>query len=649
MLLSDVSQSLHEDIQYPDIGWQVVMLTEVVRSSKRIIAAASQFQLTGPEDEGQPQGCSRCAHKSDGPPLKSFLFDVPPETGRYDAYALHAVRAVRQIVDDFEDLCLHDRLAVICPDRAFVEQLHPILDQKLASEFSTRRFKLVTAAEAAAACVSKNGSEEGSSPEWIVVDEIEQMDGLERLICLCTGLDAVIDDQNPDTLETRSLLYRAMTRAHMMVVVVNEFLAGGWFEFLTQVRLRSDAKFDADQVQQEARTADETIRKAKQQLQAYEASAEAFLSDPAQSNLSGDAKSFMFRYIVDRLQGGLAIEQATEQAELQWDREVIANDELARWPDADATQRRFLRKAILTELERDGELSAAVQSAERQWQRRVTVPTLVKAACTRGGIHKTAHHAAIAESANDDLGDAAANEETIQHSIAAAIQDWLGLGRALDEACLAQGVLLSDVSEDDRCTMMSDIKRLVAQAGTTPPAAAIQRVKEWVGLELLKRRTHSINLGPGALQSMVATVSEAIGSGIPSAIAVENALEEWQRVETAVRDEARKRNISKADQDGFQFLPKLLARCRTQKAGLDKLVIETLGAWQEQQSLMKRQQKKEQSIWDASHNVIGTQQMASPKQEAEQEDVEELRRFVVETFGADCWDPTGHEGGLRIA
>ena len=106
------------------------------------------------------------------------------------------MRAVRQIADDFEGLSLHDRLAIICPDRAFVENLRPALAQRLASEFSTRRFKLVTAAEAAAACGPNDGLIEDGSSEWLIVDEIEQMDGLERLICLCAGLDAIIDDQD---------------------------------------------------------------------------------------------------------------------------------------------------------------------------------------------------------------------------------------------------------------------------------------------------------------------------------------------------------------------------------------------------------------------------------------------------------------------
>ena len=69
--------------------------------------------------------------------------------------------------------------------------------------------------------------------DWVVVDEVRQMDGLERLIVIAVGLDAPVaaaagDGADGAALETRSALYRAVTRAQLMVLVVNEFLPGGW-------------------------------------------------------------------------------------------------------------------------------------------------------------------------------------------------------------------------------------------------------------------------------------------------------------------------------------------------------------------------------------------------------------------------------------
>ena len=75
MLLSDISQSLREDIQYPDIGLHVVTLTEVVRS-----ASASSLRLCSFSDgrrERTPGArLEPLRSKSEGPPLKSFLFDI---------------------------------------------------------------------------------------------------------------------------------------------------------------------------------------------------------------------------------------------------------------------------------------------------------------------------------------------------------------------------------------------------------------------------------------------------------------------------------------------------------------------------------------------------------------------------------------------
>ena len=55
--------------------------------------------------------------------------------------------------------------------------------------------------------------------------------------------DQVID-RGAGVLETRSRLYRAMTRAQLAVAVVNEALPGGWLEFLGHVELDAGRGFD---------------------------------------------------------------------------------------------------------------------------------------------------------------------------------------------------------------------------------------------------------------------------------------------------------------------------------------------------------------------------------------------------------------------
>ena len=72
------------------------------------------------------------------------------------------------------------------------------------------------------------------------------MDGLERLIVVGVGLDERIESSGGDgaARQTRSRIYRAMTRAHMLVLLVNEMLQGGWLEFLGCVDFDEGEKFD---------------------------------------------------------------------------------------------------------------------------------------------------------------------------------------------------------------------------------------------------------------------------------------------------------------------------------------------------------------------------------------------------------------------
>ena len=86
------------------------------------------------------------------------------------------------------------------------------------------------------------------------------MDGLERLVVICVGLDQVIDCC-AGVRGTRSRLYRAMTRAQLAVAVVNEAVPGGWLEFLGRVKLDAGRGFD-DEAERKSRrdpAADEVV------------------------------------------------------------------------------------------------------------------------------------------------------------------------------------------------------------------------------------------------------------------------------------------------------------------------------------------------------------------------------------------------------
>eukprot|EP00927_Polykrikos_kofoidii_P057530 TRINITY_DN5166_c0_g3_i1.p1 TRINITY_DN5166_c0_g3~~TRINITY_DN5166_c0_g3_i1.p1 ORF type:complete len:1629 (-),score=297.62 TRINITY_DN5166_c0_g3_i1:33-4919(-) len=305
LLLSDLSQSLGRRIAYPD-GLRDVVLSEVVRCSKRIVAGAMAFQLGGDQ-----KLLTRCHHESTGPPLRSFLFDLPRHQRHrsgpgaavcgdsansavagaseacsifYQTYAEHTLRALEHVVDAFPGLSLHNRVAILVPDEEFLEGLRPQLVEVLRNRFPERRLRLVNSIVGSSDIghAKENDKEDENNEavltpehagtsgevdaddveEWLVYDLVGQVDGLERLIIVGVGLDSTIrrddtssndvtanDDETDDighaALERRSMLYRAITRAHLMFLVVNEFLRGGWLEFLGSIRLRDDEAFDS--------------------------------------------------------------------------------------------------------------------------------------------------------------------------------------------------------------------------------------------------------------------------------------------------------------------------------------------------------------------------------------------------------------------
>ncbi|KAH8048083.1 hypothetical protein JL722_12676 [Aureococcus anophagefferens] len=113
-----------------------------------------------------------------------------------------------------------------CPDAGFAARLRAPLSRALGESF-----ELVDAATASATLppgedededwlvvVGGTGDERASSfdarPQRVVVDTVDGLDGLERLIVVCAGLDRAISE-DAATLETRSRLYRAMTRAQL--------------------------------------------------------------------------------------------------------------------------------------------------------------------------------------------------------------------------------------------------------------------------------------------------------------------------------------------------------------------------------------------------------------------------------------------------
>jgi len=254
VLLSDVSQSEGQEPEYPN-GLYVMNLHEVVRSTQRIVAGASAFQLVRTSD------ATRC----NGPPgdaLHTFIFP------KGKLYADQIAQAIQErVVVQFPGLCLHNRLAIVVPDAEFREKERKSLERALQTSkvLTGRQLRLVTAREASACVVWESL---GDKVEWIVYDTVDAMDGLERLIVMVVGLDeegSAREGNGKRGREVRSRIYRAMTRAHMMVCIVNEALQGGWLEFLLTVKFDKDRKYDHEEAVRMGGSANQIDKRAREQ------------------------------------------------------------------------------------------------------------------------------------------------------------------------------------------------------------------------------------------------------------------------------------------------------------------------------------------------------------------------------------------------
>ena len=152
ILLSDVSQSTAAGIRYPKGDERTVLLTEVVRSSQRIVAGAGAFQLAVDEATSH--------HAAQGPPLKAYVFNAKnqDDTQRFGQYARYVVEAIAHTLETIGNISLHDRIAIVVPDPAFASKLRPLLDAALFERYPQRNFELIDAMEAAASAVSSQGS-----------------------------------------------------------------------------------------------------------------------------------------------------------------------------------------------------------------------------------------------------------------------------------------------------------------------------------------------------------------------------------------------------------------------------------------------------------------------------------------------------------
>jgi len=231
LLLSNLSQSSELTPKFP-ANLKEVRLTQVVRSTKRVVAGAAAFHATPNDKEGLGSLCP------DGPPLKTFLFQTTHVAGAekdYVTYVQKSVAAIHFIVDGYRGLSLHHRVALLVCDDDFRQKFEPML--KAALNIGKRKFDFTSFQDSMSSLpldlIGAEGSKDNDHDhdEVIILDTVENVKGLEQLFVICIDLDSEISYLKNDAT-TRARIYQALTRAQLQAVVVNQAVKGGWLEFL---------------------------------------------------------------------------------------------------------------------------------------------------------------------------------------------------------------------------------------------------------------------------------------------------------------------------------------------------------------------------------------------------------------------------------
>jgi hypothetical protein len=133
--------------------------------------------------------------------------------------------------------------------------------------------------------VPKSDGMHDGSHECLVVDKVANLDWLERLMVFVVGFDEVpgMASQGKEAMHCRSAIYRAITRAIMYVVIINELLPGGMLEFLGFMELEKGVKLEASK--ERARIDHTAVRELMQNAQVVEKAQKAKKARPGKQDL----------------------------------------------------------------------------------------------------------------------------------------------------------------------------------------------------------------------------------------------------------------------------------------------------------------------------------------------------------------------------
>eukprot|EP00438_Fugacium_kawagutii_P001451 Skav211868 [mRNA] locus=scaffold1431:166491:168956:- [translate_table: standard] len=227
LMLSDISQSSSLQIDYPKV--REVTLTEVIRSTKRVVLGAGAFGL----QDSQTITCLGTT----GPPLKSFLFAAPEDDQDIFAkFADKTLEAIWHIARTYPSISLQQHIALIVPDEKFYNDFKPHVMKRLEEDFFPC-CKIISFEDALRHI--PEGIHRDVRKDAFILDWDENAKGLEKMFVVSIGFDMEIKGDSNNS--ARSRLYHTITRAQLQTFVVDRFVRGGWLEFLSTLELKKDS------------------------------------------------------------------------------------------------------------------------------------------------------------------------------------------------------------------------------------------------------------------------------------------------------------------------------------------------------------------------------------------------------------------------
>eukprot|EP00438_Fugacium_kawagutii_P033580 Skav205230 [mRNA] locus=scaffold1794:106907:109339:+ [translate_table: standard] len=226
LMLSDISQSSTLQIEYPKV--REVTLTEVLRSTKRVVLGAGAFGL-------QDTHTITCLGTT-GPPLKTFLFAAEDDQDIFAKFADKTLEAIWHIARTYPSISLQQHIALIVPDEKFYSDFKPHVMKRLEEDFF-QCCKIISFEDALRHI--PEGIHRDVGMDAFILDWDENAKGLEKLFVVSIGFDVEIKGDSNNAARAR--IYHTITRAQLQTFVVDRFVRGGWLEFLTTLELKKDS------------------------------------------------------------------------------------------------------------------------------------------------------------------------------------------------------------------------------------------------------------------------------------------------------------------------------------------------------------------------------------------------------------------------